>query len=177
PRWLDWRDAPVSREADRRDRGTQQLPRTLELERIAQRVARPRQVPHAAARSDLVLALEPVGRGRSRVQRLAEPEGLGTERLPRSITALRARLRRDCEALQVRSESTLRRDAPATPDVALAGDAHGVDALRPGPDARASKLVAATRLRPFERRIAHAGAAVPLVRHQQRAQSDVGGAP
>ena len=60
----------------------QQLPRPVELDRVAPGVARSREVPHAAARQRLVLAHQSARRGRSRVNGSGTSQGLGTVAFP-----------------------------------------------------------------------------------------------
>ncbi len=107
----------------------------MDVERVAQPHARPRQVPHAAAGLDLVLAVEPARRGGPAGERIRQSEGLGAELVPGPVAAVRARLRCGHAAVPLRGEPEVRRDAPALRHAPLAGHADRVDAHRSRPDA------------------------------------------
>ena len=100
-------------------------------------LARPRQVPDAAARQRLVLAQQSARRRRSRAQRLGTSQGMGTVVRARPEPALRARLRPDDAAFHLPGESALRRDEPGARRASLAGRLHDAGAPRRRRDARA----------------------------------------
>ena len=102
-----------------------------------------------------------------------QPARLGAVHLRRSDAALRARLRLDDEALQVRGEPALRQHQSAVQLLPRAGDAHHAAARRRRSDARAPAAHAAARSRAHE--TGPADARVPAqgdVRHRRHHQPD-----
>ena len=127
------RGARVSREAARPAREAQQLPGPVDVEREPVDLVQPGEGPDAAAGVDSVPALEPARRRGHAAARRQQAAGLGPVRDPRSVAALRARLRSGDATLQVRGQPALRRDEPAVQRVPRAGDAHGAVRFDVGP--------------------------------------------
>ena len=114
----------------------------------------------------------PLGAADLLLPRRQQAPRLGPGRVPAEPAAVRARLRPGDQVVQVLGEPAVRRDVDHDVGVAAAGDAHGDDARRRGPDVRAADADADARSRPHAEWPEDAGGRAQGLRVGRRDQSD-----